>query len=593
MPSRPESSATPCNHRNISAQPEAISPWVARLATLCIVVSLGMLVFGATSLGASWNEGEHQQERVENFFAYGWHVTDEQANFGDVDFDEPLAVYGPVYDIAGHYLAVLFGVEALGEPELTPESYLVRHLLAALIGFSVVAISGAAVWVITGSRRAGIVTAAILFSFPLWLGHSMFNPKDLPVAFGYTSVTAGLLFFLPSNSDGCGPLAKLTSSQTKTVGWLLVLSGVVLGVGTRPAMLLPFLLSLFAFFAICLLAFKGQSRVSRFGFQALWATSPFAVALAVLGLLYPNVFADLGMLQKATLDSGAFPWPGRVLMSGSLVSMPPPSWYIPAWLAVQTPVYLIGLIAVLLLAGIRLAIIRGRQPKDLSMFADAWKRSASGGLLVTVQLIALPLYAVLAESSLYGGLRHLLFALPALAMITGILLNLLGHVWMRAVKAVLVAGFLITTVLNMAMHPYQYASFNLVAMATGVDNNWSVDFWRLSGRELVARTPPEGLMLCRPYSPGSWVAECESNRSFGPFYSERGAAVVTTVEIDHENQYWLLQYNREGTSLPNSCREVDRITRPFGVNSLTVGQVALCDFPEGHTTDSVLRELTG
>lgn len=570
------------------------------VATLVIagIVSIFLLFSGAAQVGASWNEAEHQEERITNYFEYGWHVTDEQANSGEVDRSEPLSVYGPAFDLLGHAAAVVLGLEDFTNPLLNPTSFGVRHLVAATLGLFTSVLVGLGVYSLTRSALSGLVGSVVNLSYPLWLGHSMFNPKDIPVSFGYTAVSVGLVILFAGywRQLGAGRQQPRTLGLSSwVVGTVIIFFGVVFGVGTRPAMLAAFVVSYLVFSTLTLLAFWIHRR-SRQGagasllFPLGFAAAAFTAGYLSLTFIYPSVFTSWEMMWLAVSGSSSFPWPGSVFMLGDHVSMPPPRWYVPLWLMVQIPLYIVLIFA---LAAVKYV---GNKTSGSKVRIRKWSQNPSqlavlcGGLIIGSQLALLPLYSIISGASLYDGLRHLIFVVPALAFWLALVVFFVSRkntVWQFSVWSVLVIGVSATTVNNVNMHPYQYASFNELTSVAGVDGVWAVDFWRVSGRELIARTPVDGPAICRPFKPGDWIDECNKNPSFAPYSGERGSRAVNPNLQIQPNQYWLLQYNRADLKLPDECKTVDQITRVNFFSKVTIGQISLCDFPEGFQSEGL------
>lgn len=544
-------------------------------------VSLALLFLGAVSTGVSWNEPEHQEERLKNFFEFGLHVTNEQVVDGKPDLSEPVSVYGPVFDLMGHAAAVVLGSELWGAPSLSIEGIQHRHLLMALTGLLTALLVGLAVRIESGHLNATLFAIAATLSFPMWLGHSMFNPKDLPVAFGYTSVTVGLLLLYSSSTPGSGRQAKLAKML---LGILVVTAGLVVGVGTRPGMLPIYALSILVFIAILLfLPLLPQKRgevgvPSRISLRLiLGVTAPLLLAWAILWGIYPAIFSSFELVVRGVTDSGKFPWPGTVFFLGQHFSMPPPSWYVPFWFLVQVPVYLLLMATFTSLA--QLALGRYLAGRPVSS-AGAGRPSVMAFLLFLVQFTAVPVYAILSDSSLYGGIRHLLFIVPAfIALVTlSLYRTSLQSRASRSVNwALAVVGLVATTANNIALHPYQYVSYNAVASAViQIDNNMPVDYWRLSGRELVSKVPTVGELRCSTLRQNVEPTLCETNRSFSPYFALRGASAVDSRAEPPKDGFWLLQYNRHSASLPNNCEEFDVITRRNFFQNVTVGVVGRC-----------------
>ena len=135
-----------------------------------------------------------------------------------------------------------------------------------------------------------------------------------------------------------------------------------------------------------------------------------------------------------------------------------------------------------------------------------------------LQAFTLPLLSIVRGSNLYNGLRQLLFAYPALAVLATVgAAALLGAVagdrrtWLRVSVPVLVgAAVVIPVVVQAQVFPYNYTVRTVPAMllAPTVADHWSefelpTDYWRTSVRELAPEIPVGGWVTCQPNGSGA------------------------------------------------------------------------------------------
>ena len=121
--------------------------------------------------------------------------------------------------------------------------------------------------------------------------------------------------------------------------------------------------------------------------------------------------------------------------------------------------------------------------------------------LVVAQVAALPLVAVAKNSDLYNGLRQLLFASPAWAVLVTLgIAQLVAWAQLRG-RVGLVGGLAVVALVapmadQATLFPYQYSYFNVALDATGahVDS----DYWRTSVPELLPAIPTDGQIVCGP-----------------------------------------------------------------------------------------------
>lgn len=458
----------PTRARRTAAQhPPALLFWVSSGVVLAGVV---MAVLGALNTGVTWDEPYHVM-RFDNYLEHGWYALDWAitADGGPASEGTNTVVYAPVTMLLLHSLGVLLGVEGWGSASATPAAYDVRHVGIALIGLVGTAAAAGITRILLRSWRWAVVTAAVLLALPMWTGHLMFNPKDVPVATGYTLVTLALVAMV----------APVESRRPLRI--LCLAAGVVLMVGTRPGMWTAVVVGLAVLAA-------GTLAAGRFG-NARTALAEAAAGVVAAGLIlvavYPNVFAHPRLLLVRSAEQSAQFRGGDEAALG----------YIPFFVGTQVPLLLLAAS----LVGLALAVGFG---------ARRWRTATAHSTrfaLVGAQLLALPLVAVLKHSDLYNALRQLLFASPAWAVFATLgLARLL--LWAddrgrRRVGVALAATALIVPTVDQALlFPYQYTYFNPALDATGI--HVPSDYWRTSVPELLRHIPTDGQVVCGPTRTG-------------------------------------------------------------------------------------------
>ncbi len=543
--------------------------WVLVSALLVLLVNSVVLLAGTASVGVSWDEPIHT-ERLRTYQATGWYLPERQMDDGQPAEDvRGVAVYAPVAALTGHAVAVVLGSERRGSVSTTPQAYAHRHLAVALLGLLCLAAVALIVRLLVGSWRWGLLGAAVLSAFPVWIGHAMFNIKDAPVATGYTLVTAGAVALAG------GGIA--TSRRRQVVAAAALAAGSVLAMGTRPGMA-P------AVVAAVALALLGGALVDRrsgrdraTGRRVALAASGLGSAYVILLLVYPALFARADLLVSAVLDSGEYPWEGVILTAGQSLSMPPPPSYLPLWFAAQTPLVLLALALVGLVAsGLLLArTVRRATPDDGDL--------GVGLSLVAAQALLLPVIAVLTSAVLYDATRQVLFVQPALATAATMGAWLIARRtadrrWLRGgLFLAVVLGMVVPTASHARLFPYDYVWFNAAAAMRPIDGSWMTEYWRVSARELVAHMPEGGFPSCRPWSPDRLIISCETQPQYNVYWETRGEAEPETVMGPGE--YFLAEVNRYGSTVPDGCSAVHEVTRPLFGQDVLMSAVSRCSIP--------------
>jgi hypothetical protein len=163
---------------------------------------------------------------------------------------------------------------------------------------------------------------------------------------------------------------------------------------------------------------------------------------------------------------------GRFIMSQEV-----PRTYLPWFLLITTPIPL------LLLGAAGLGVTVARQVKDPSC------PEAMRGYLLQLWLLFPLVFFVVTRPTVYDGIRHFLFLLPAMALFAAI-----GAAWLvgrvkqrqwRLVTIALMLALLLWPAKDMiALHPYQSCYFNgIVGGVSGAWERYDTDYWASSYKE--------------------------------------------------------------------------------------------------------------
>lgn len=523
------------------------------LQAVAVVVLAGALVMvfaGGWRTGVSWDETYHVL-RMRNYLGPpGWYLLD-----GDLlgnapgPWEDQLYVYAPLTMVLLHGWAQLWGVDPSGAVSTTAQAFAVRHLGVGLISLAALAGVAALTRLALRSWRWGLVAAATLAAMPAWTGHAMFNVKDVPVGVGYTLVTLGFAV-----------TATTERRRTLLAGAATASAGVLLAVGTRPGIWPG--LALAAAAAVVLM--RRSDRLARL--LAMGAAVVMAAVLLVL--VYPAPFGS-------PFDAVT----GSVLESSQYGGLSVSRWYIPVYLVAEVPTLL------LLLGGVG-AVVAVRRFREHPVFA-----------LVLLQAFALPLMALLRGSNLYNGLRQLLFAYPALAVLATIGIALVAtrpRLWLVGAVA-LVAPMVVQA--QLFPYNYAYASVPAAILAPSVGDRWPqydmpTDYWRTSVRELAPEVPRGGFVLCQPSLVDGvfmrWGNDGRDNCDtsvigpLAPYDAERSGS------WDSSPTQWLA-ITSGVDRIGDNCTRLADVTRPMYWRTMTMSYVARCDlvvedYPEGGLT---------
>jgi hypothetical protein len=418
-----------------------IRSWTAAV----VLVGLVGILLTYRDYGITWDEPLQARygEAVLEYFSSG--------------FDSPVEIepagvrhYGPVFELAA---ALAYAGEAA-------EKYPIRHLLIACVGLLGV-VGTIRIASLVGTPWMAVFAPLILITLPRFYGHSFANSKDIPFAVGFTWAVYGICRF------ATGPRR-----------WLYTFGcGIALGaaLATRPGGM-PLLLLLFVgTLALAALAGGGWRQLALRG-AAAWALG-WVVMVAFWPWAHEDpVWNPLEAVSFAFAGPKTFPvlFEGRVVMSDQL-----PRTYMTKYLLITTPPVVLGLGLLGLVWAAKRQLQQPRSRDSLLLFAiETW-------------MFAPLLLTLVFRPNVYDGMRHLLFTLPALALLAGLgaaaLVEWARPGWpRRAAAGLLVAACALPLPSLVRLHPYQMTYFNaFVGGVAGASGRYETDYWLSSYKEAV------------------------------------------------------------------------------------------------------------
>jgi hypothetical protein len=526
-----------------------------------ILITLVEMFRGALTIGIGWDEPIELGSFGE-FISGEW---TPESYWGLQEGGQGF-LYGHSYQLTAHAINSIRGNESLGLVSTTSDAYAVRHLV--LVAFFVLTLLAVAAitYLITTSGLVSLAAASLLAAIPVFTGHAIHNPKDIPVACGYTLVTAGCALALTGTRS-----LKKRPTWLKWVSFAAIAGGTWLAVGTRFALWLPLLLTVILTTAVARYLQMRNARASNASIAKLTWLGPLgasATGLILVVLSHPHYAQFPGVwVTKSIRESGNFAWfDGGTLTGGVVVAGQALPWtYLPAWVTAATPLGVLLLIAVGLGAVVTKLISRPALDSQKMMM-----------LLILLQALALPLAAILIGSIMYNAQRQHLYVYPALAVI-----GALGVWWAltkvetspstrwRVWGAWGVAGFVAIsltypTIERQKLFPYEYTYLNELATINGVNGRWETDYWATSFKEALTRVPL-----------GAELKAIGPQDTFYTYPHLRGINVRTN-EVAGPDEYWQIRITNGGMKLPGNCRDVDSVTRNFRGEDVVMSWVGIC-----------------
>jgi hypothetical protein len=428
-------------------------PLVIGVLALLSLVALVIAIITTFAAGVTWDDGiELYALRAELAVLHNGAPDYATAAAGILDLH---AWYGFVADAVAHLIAWLLGIDPAWDVSFTAASYVVRHFVALGFGLLCVIVLAATLWRLTRRPVAAAALPALLLCLPTFGGHAAMNIKDIPVACGLTLIACGFALALHG--------LRLGRSGVATFAVIGV--GTFIAVGTRGG-------------SIALVAvIAGATGLGAFAMYrrralTLMVWSGVAILLGVAGVVATNPvapYAPLAWLVQCVRLASAWPaFNPPQLVAGQIVyPQSEPWWYVPVWLAVQTP---------LAFAALALCSVH-RSGRD----GIVWLPFVVLGLFI-------PILIIVAGSTLFNALRHLLFIQPALALAAT-----LGADRLAARRPWLATALVALVVAECALWvPYQYAYVNQIGIALGGASAFEGDYWGIAGREAARRLHEAG-----------------------------------------------------------------------------------------------------
>ncbi|MEY4577440.1 MAG: hypothetical protein RL701_2143 [Pseudomonadota bacterium] len=492
------------------------------VAWLGVIVCLGLIARFGTDVGVTWDEVVQREygRRVLLWFRSGFR--DRSAlNY------QNLYLYGGLFEVLAQWW--------VEHSPLGP--YETRHIATALVAL----LGAVGTWKLAacvGGSRAGFCAALLLVLTPAWLGHGLFNSKDIPYGTGavfaaYAAVRLGMQ-----------PLPF----RFRDVACAGLCIGAALA--TRPGGVFLLVYPLLAMLARVWLSWhRSHERqppatwLKAFGDLALKYAVVILLAWGLMLSAWPWAQQDpIANPLEAIREAANFRWTGKVLFGGEYIRATElPRSYLPVWFALTLPDPYAWAPLCALAAWV--ARLKSKQ---------TFTGERISALALILLSVALPLTAALVlRPVVYDAQRHFLFLVPSLAALAGLgVAACLGSrqlpIWSRACAAGVFAALCALTCLDIAeLHPYEYIYFN--RLSGGLPHafgQYETDYWGASYKEGLA-----WLLAQPPQTPGraTRVAGCNDNANDRlAYYVERwpGASERVVLVSDRKRADILLAITR-------------------------------------------------
>ena len=437
-----------------------------KFANKLIAVLLGfhflLIISTFRDYGMSWDQPglhEYGQTVVRFYTSLG---RDEAAR------TQELRIYGGLFEILSKVVESLTYLGWLEARNLTSALF---GLLGTWASFRLGAIAF--------GPLVGLTAALFLTLTPTYYGHEFINPKDIPFAALYV---LSLYYIVKMALD----FPDLRWSNTLKAGLAV---GAALGMRAGGLILFPVLVG--ALFASLLWNVKGRDlpvlvrKLLTTG--VMHAVAVLLLAWSVMLLSWPFAWKAhhwrpfLWAPFIALAEFSHFTWYGELFFEGRLFKATElPRHYLATLFANCLPEFILAgwLLGLIALLGISYS---GRR---------ALHRRSLAGTIIFASSAAPLAFIIITHAPVYDNLRHVLFALPPLIILSA------AGVWAfvesfknETIRLICVIAYtlaILTTIADMwALHPYEYVYFNRL-IAGGIEQanqRFEMEYWGTSSRE--------------------------------------------------------------------------------------------------------------
>jgi len=210
---------------------------------------------------------------------------------------------------------------------------------------------------------------------------------------------------------------------------------------------------------------------------------------------------------------------------------------------------------------------------EKKIFSQPIRQIILGSILLT--LISIILILIFLGANIYDELRHVLYIVPLILIIS------FSTIYFFSKKLLLYIAFfsiLSFSIQNINMYPYQYTWFNLFSNFININNNFELDYWGVSGRNIAEKINNNDQLLyykdkCIYVSPKHIIK---------PFISDDYNCVKSFFSIYPKSteKYILVKYTRNiRRENPSNCKLI--IEESYNLNlfkdRLILGEVFICN----------------
>jgi len=388
---------------------------------------------------------------------YVWQYLIHSGNVGDL-----FKTSFPGHDELKYYGGIFDGATAMLIDIIHPKNeFLLRHYCNMIFGLLTILFSGLIAKEITNKWSIALLASFFLTLTPRFFGEMFNNPKDIPFAAGYIISIYYMIKFLKHIE---APKWKYTLGLS---------IGIALAIGVRIGGLL--VVAYLGLFFILFAFYNKNFTLSYYKKGIIHATISVAVGYILACLWWP--YALEGILTnpiESLKIMSSYPLSIYMLFDGARVNTAAmPSNYLFKWLWVGTPIFLlIGLLG--------------------SVYVFFKNRTNQNFIFIGLLFFSFgfPIFYIIYKNAVvYDALRHIIFVMPAMAILTSLFCNFMYEKFAttknyKILSTLVLLAFLILPLKHMiSNHPNQYIYFN--ELFGGVEKAfgyYELDYYQNSGK---------------------------------------------------------------------------------------------------------------
>ncbi len=425
---------------------------------------LSIMAVASFGYGITWDEfiQSHYGKLVLRYLATGG------ADRTCLVFPTSMYLYGGFFDSLAVLVYGLFSGKLHGmifydvqqnffQDAQLPYYFETRHLLNALFGFLTLFYTGLTARELKGWKTASLAIVMLFFS-PRFFGNAMNNPKDIPFA----AAAAVSLYFMVRYIQEM-PEPRLTTRIALAAGIAAAINikvGGVLFIGYF------FLFTLSAW--ICARTLGQKSKAPFKLLQDLLLISGIAYLGGLLFWPYGQINPWINPFKALSVFSSFEDARGKMLFEGAQIFQSQAPWYyIPKWILISSPFFLLSGLCFFLLAAKSVAKNCSVKILAILLFAGFFPIA----------------YAIVRKSVVYDSWRHFLFVYPALIILAAAAWEQAFAFAQTHAHKIIVGLFFAFQFLDplhwvLANHPNEYVYFNpAVGGLQGAFGRYETDYW--------------------------------------------------------------------------------------------------------------------